>query len=304
MSLLKNIWMENGYNYDDQLDVMYGEKNGYKFVVQAVQNQFTLMFSVKEQGAVDSGMAKTIRQASPAIANAGFKNYKLTCMIKPGFTKKKKAQRIVEAIEQVSALLAQYHFVQCCEATGEENEVGLYMVGNQLSFLTPASFSQRSQELDQSEQILLQTKENVLLGIVGAFLGSLIGVAAIVIIGQLGYVSIFSGIVMGICVIKGYELLARRLSMKGVILSGIIILIMPYIANQLDWAFTAATVYQVSVFDTFPYINDLLAEGIIDSTVYATNLVLVYLTTVIAAIVVMVNSFKAQQNQFTIRKLF
>ena len=48
-------------------------------------------------------------------------------------------------------------------------------------------------------------RENVPAGIVGAFLGSLIGVACAVLIGQLGYVASISGLVMAVCALKGYE---------------------------------------------------------------------------------------------------
>ena len=47
-------------------------------------------------------------------------------------------------------------------------------------------------------------RENVPAGIVGAFLGSLIGVACAVLIGQLGYVASISGLVMAVCALKGY----------------------------------------------------------------------------------------------------
>ena len=58
-------------------------------------------------------------------------------------------------------------------------------------------------------------RENVPAGIVGAFLGSLIGVACAVLIGQLGYVASVSGLVMAVCALKGYELLGGSLTKKG-----------------------------------------------------------------------------------------
>ena len=50
----------------------------------------------------------------------------------------------------------------------------------------------------------VKKRENVLAGIVGAFLGSLIGVACIVIVGQMGYVASICGLVMAVCSLKGY----------------------------------------------------------------------------------------------------
>ncbi|MGQ7461383.1 hypothetical protein ACTGZQ_02360 [Streptococcus suis] len=306
MSLLKRIWMQAGYLYDSNLNVMFGEKNGFTFVVKDHgQNQCSLLFSVKgDQAAVESDLGRAVQLLSKAVRVASVKQYKLTCTIKPGFTKKKTESNILQAIEDVSTYLAQNNYQQCCELSADTKDVHLYVVGNQLSFLNEASYHLKSQELDKSEQESLLANENIFLGVVGAFLGSLVGVAAIVIIGQLGYVSILSGIVMGFSVIKGYELFARRLSTRGAIVSGLIILVMTYLANQLDWAFSAATAYEVSVFETFPYVNDLLAEGIIDSTTYFINLVLIYLTTVIAAVVMIVNALKTESTKFDIRKLY
>ncbi len=53
-------------------------------------------------------------------------------------------------------------------------------------------------------------RDNVIAGIVGAFLGSLIGVACIVVINKLGYVSAISGVVMAVCAIKGYAMLGGQ----------------------------------------------------------------------------------------------
>ena len=62
-------------------------------------------------------------------------------------------------------------------------------------------------------------RENIAAGIVGAFLGTLLGVVCIVIIDQMGYVASVSGFVMAICALKGYELLGGTLSKKGAVIS-------------------------------------------------------------------------------------
>lgn len=306
MSILKDLWMTNGDVYDPQVDLMYGERYGFKFAVKAhAQNQFSLLLSVKNDApAVDTLHGKAIAQTTKAVTGTSFKQYKLTCTIRPGMTKKKTKANILEAIEDVTAYLSTNGFVPCCEVTGDTKDVSLYIVGNQLSFLSPEAFSQKSQELDANQQVTLETKENMLLGGLGAFLGSLIGVAAIVILGQLGYVSLLSGVVMGICAIKDYELLAKRLSVKGAILSALIILVMTYFANQLDWTITAARAYEVSIFDTFPYIHDLVAEGYIDESVYNTNLVLIFLTTILSAAYMIWSALKDHKTKFDIRKLY
>ena len=62
-------------------------------------------------------------------------------------------------------------------------------------------------------------KENVFLGAVGALAGTLIGVICIVITGQLGYVSALCGVVMGVCALRGYQMLGKTVSKKGIIIT-------------------------------------------------------------------------------------
>ena len=46
-------------------------------------------------------------------------------------------------------------------------------------------------------------QENIVAGVVGAFLGTLLGVVCTVVIGQMGYVASISGLVMAVGALKG-----------------------------------------------------------------------------------------------------
>lgn len=305
MSILKKVALEQGYLFDNQTETLFGQKNNYLFIARMYgNNNIMLMFSVKNDAAVQSLIGNVLKQEIRAVQAASFKNYKLSVTVKYGMTKKKLVANLVEAIEQVTAYLSANNYEQVCEVTGKTEDIHIYEIGNQFYFLTPEAFQQKSHELDQAEQENLVSGENVFLGLIGAFLGSLIGVAAIVAISQLGYVSFISGLVMGACVVKGYELLARRFSMKGVVVSVLVILVMTFIANQLDWAIALANFYGVSIFDTLPHVHELLAEGYIDSGTYYLNLVLVYLFSGIASVVWIVGALKNVKRKFVARQLF
>lgn len=305
MSILKQIAQENGYMFDSQGPIMYGQKNNYIFLASEVGNGvITLLFSVKNDSAVQSLDAKVVKQENPAIAHASFKNHKLTVTVKGGLTKSKRKAKVLEALESVTAYLSTHSYVQVCEMTGETKDVHLYQIGNQYSFLTTEAFGKVSREMDRSEQESFQASENVFLGFIGAVLGSLIGVAAIVVVGQLGYISYISGLVMGVCVVKGYELLAKRFSTKGAIISIIVSLVMTFFANQLDWAVSFQRYYGLSIFDTLPYIHEFLAEGYIDSYTYYFNLAFVFIFNAIAAAVTINSLLKLNRTKFEVRKLF
>lgn len=126
--------------------------------------------------------------------------------------------------------------------------------------------------------------ENFIAGLVGAFFGSLLGVALIVLLGQLGYVAAVSGLVMAVCALKGYEKLGGALSKKGVIASSVIILVMTYIGNRLDWAVEASRVLEIGFMDAYRAIPLFLEEGVIESATYWGNLALLYLFTLVGAV--------------------
>ena len=84
--------------------------------------------------------------------------------------------------------------------------------------------------------VVFEKKDNLLTGIVGALIGAALGAGAIILLSQLGYVASLSGLVLAICTLKGYELLGGKLSTRGIIVSVLLMLVTPYIADRIDWA--------------------------------------------------------------------
>lgn len=67
-----------------------------------------------------------------------------------------------------------------------------------------------------------QSEENLLFGIVGAFLFSLLGGGLYYVLYQIGYVAAISGLIGVICAIKGYSWFAKKESVRGIVISVII----------------------------------------------------------------------------------
>lgn len=87
-------------------------------------------------------------------------------------------------------------------------------------------------------------KENVLAGLVGAFLFSLAGGALWFVLYLVGFIAAISGLVGAICAIKGYSVFAKKESVKGIIMSVIISLIVMVIAWYFCLAHDIYTVYK------------------------------------------------------------
>lgn len=135
-------------------------------------------------------------------------------------------------------------------------------------------------------------QENLVAGIVGALLGSLLGVACIVFVGQLGYVAAVSGLVMAVCALKGYEKFGGALSKKGIVICCVIILAMTYFGNKMDWALSASSVLEMSFWDCYRSISLFIEEEVIEASSYWGNLAMLYLFTLLGAVPTIINALR------------
>ena len=136
-------------------------------------------------------------------------------------------------------------------------------------------------------------RDNVIAGTVGAFLGSLIGVACIVILSKLGYVSAVSGVVMAVCAIKGYALLGGKLTKRGAVISGLFILVMTYVATKLCFALAVMEVAteEVSFFLIYQSIGLFLEDSEL-RRIFLGELALQYLFTLVGGIPTLISSLR------------
>ena len=146
-------------------------------------------------------------------------------------------------------------------------------------------------------------KENLVGGVVGALIGSLLGAASIILLSQLGYVAAISGVIMAVCALKGYELLGGKLTKKGVIISVVIMIVMTYVGDRVDWAIMIARELENDVFYGYRLLPLLLSEEVIDMTSYVLELVLLYALLLVGAIPTIQNAMRKDKVAGTICKL-
>lgn len=140
-----------------------------------------------------------------------------------------------------------------------------------------------------------EKRENVVAGIVGAFLGAVIGALCIILLSQLGYIASVSGLVLAVCTLKGYELLGRKLSGKGIVVCVILMLITPYVADRIDWAIVIMrewAEYGVTFGEAFAVVPDLLADGSIEMADYIKTLLMIYGFALLGAFSTLRNTLK------------
>lgn len=136
--------------------------------------------------------------------------------------------------------------------------------------------------------------ENFVLGLIGALGGALLGGASIILLGQMGYIASISGVILAFCTLKGYEMLAKGLSTKGVILCAVLMLVTPFLADYLNWGIMLYKELS-SIGATFGECMEILPDVLRDSEVwgeYLKNLGMLYLFVIMGGLIILKNAFK------------
>lgn len=149
--------------------------------------------------------------------------------------------------------------------------------------------SQNNQEMMEGQIIY---KERVLLGAIGALVGCIIGAVCIVLLGQFGYIASICGVIMGICALKGYRILAGGISLKGIIITVIFMIIMVFLSNMISYGLAVAEVYEVDMLTGICATPYLVAEGAIEASAYYKDLGMLYLFTALGAVPTIKDQFK------------
>lgn len=138
-------------------------------------------------------------------------------------------------------------------------------------------------------------RENVVTGIVGAIIGAALGAGSIILLNMLGYVASISGLILAICTLKGYELLGGKLSIKGVIVSLVLFLVTPYIADRLSIAIMLTQELGdlgITFGQAFQMIPELLEMDSALKEEYIGNLVKLYLFVALGGGITIFSAFK------------
>ena len=98
-------------------------------------------------------------------------------------------------------------------------------------------------------------RENVLFGTVGAFLFALVGGVIWFVLYQIGFLAAISGIIAVVCAIRGYTFFAKKESVKGVIIS----VIMAVLVIVIAW-------YACLSMDVYSAYQEWFANGEVDFT--------------------------------------
>ena len=283
-----------GLRYDAGCSALYGQRDGFDIVLYVADGRYPYLFVLHTAAKSINGTMLTKEQTKELAKSVGLivsckqDGSSISVTLKQAKPEKIKEQ-IGEVLSSVTAFLHRNGFVPCCNLCGQETEVAAFRSGGTIMHLCPECEAKMRGQISIDAQKQEQKKENIVGGIVGAFLGSLLGVLCIVILSRLGYVAALSGAVMAVGVLKGYELLGGKLTKKGIVISCVIMLIMTYIGDKLDWAIVLLTDGHgadegYNLFECYRLIPCAISEGYIEAASYVGNLLMIYLFLLLGAV--------------------
>lgn len=276
-----------GLATDPETGVIHGTKDGYAVLLYAPNAKaprvLQILLAAKREQPLSADEKKALRANCKSITALNQRGNLLAADLRGGFLDK----TIAAAAEGLDALVdfaRRSGFAACCPSCGREVPAAACDLGGNYMLLCDDCFAAAGQAAETKLQERNARKENMVGGVVGALLGSIVGGISIIVFSRLGYVAVLSGILMGVCTTKGYELLAGKMSKKGAVISLLVMLLMTWFADRLDWAIVISQELGAGLFESYQAVGQLMQMGAIDSGAYYGNLVMVYLFMLLGAV--------------------
>ena len=221
---------------DGESSILFGSVGGYQTMLWRNDQGLAVMtLSLHKLGQEpDQSAIRQFVKGTRLVVGFSVRRSRVELTLNVRFGNPNQVEKLAEAVAAVVEFLHASGYDNCCQSCGSAVETDPCIMTGVPSLLCDSCYQQLGHLQEQNQQAELGKTENMVAGTVGALLGSLLGVACIVLLGQLGYVAAVSGIVMAICTMKGYELLGGRFSTVGLVVSIVLMLGMTYVGYQLD----------------------------------------------------------------------
>lgn len=210
-----------------------------------------------------------------------------------------------EAIDPVINYLMNGVYESGCGFCGSTSEsLDCYNVNGGFHHACHNCSTQLEADLQKRQEVIRSQKSNLVPGLIGAALGALIGCVLWIIIYKLGYIAGIAGAAIGVCALKGYEILGKHLDKKGVIGSVIVMFVMIFFANKIAWAWEIYDVYKLdgyTFFESYRIADEVIAFSELTASYY-TDLIIGYVLTLLCSYKSIISAFKASTGSYTMKK--
>ncbi len=294
-----------GLQYDQRFNVLYGQKNGYDVLVTALDKRYpyrlTIQIAARNTSSteMDKTTKKELVKSVDAITGMKQEEYTFSFHQKNITNQAKLKVALMDSIQGILAGLQARAYQPCCGHCGQSRPTEDFRLGNMNMQICLECQGRLRDNSQRSAIIREQKREHVVMGTIGALIGSLLGVLCIIVLSQAGFISALSGFVMAWGVIKGYEILGRKLTERGMIICIIVMIAMIYVGDRIDWAILLGGDLLVS----FKRVSFMLQKGIIDKASYIMNLLMLYAFALVGAIPTIKNARYGKNVQYELIKM-
>ena len=289
---------------------MSGCCKGYYVVIEPQQAQYAVKINASAEDDADNAKLNTYlmqkKDEVKEILNVKTGAHYFVLYVKMPNLAKNIPDVVNGVVEPILQYLRTNYYVSGCESCGtSQSAVESYEINGGHHYLCADCAKEVNAALEENQQNMKTKKSKFLPGLVGAFLGSLIGAVLWVVIFKLGYIAGIAGLVTGVCALKGFELLGGHVDRKGVIGSVIIMLITIFLANKIAWswdAYTALKDYDYTFSDCFRYLGEILEANELTGSYYG-DLIIGYALTFLSSFRNIIAAFKASSGTYTMKKM-
>ncbi len=310
---LARVSEQLGLAYDKQVKVMWGPYKGCKTAVnEDLHNQrYYISFPIKAsdytQGNKLDEFIQILLNDKKLIKKAFYEGYCLNLEVYMSRKAKSNQSNIISVLDKVTEFVRDNAYDTCCEICGETAEISVYTVNGKILCACEDCYNKTIDSLDELKETIKRKKGNVITGLVGAFIGSLIGVALWVAIYALGYIATICGIVLGVCIIKGFELFGGKLNLFGIISTIIITIIMVYAATYISYGYSVYDAFKdtdnIDLFTAIRSVKSFLKEYSEIRASFYKDLVTGYIFTAVGTVSTFISAYQNSNGKYLTKKL-
>jgi len=238
---LAKMSKEHNLAYDPKEKVMWGNYKGYKVAVKEMASNGTYYINIPLNQTEDYDnlelhqFIRLLLKEKNVIKKASYNDYSLKIEMAISQIWKKNSANLADILDRIISFARNYSYFTCCEICGVQSEPSVYIVNGNPMCQCDDCYNNRILRVESKKAKVENKKGNIFTGILGALLGSLLSTALWLAVYKLGSIAAVCGILLAVCVIKGYELFGGKLNKTGIIITLAITIAMVYVSTYFTY---------------------------------------------------------------------
>lgn len=179
------------------------------------------------------GVLNQLRVTEKKISQTNVGDYVIEVKLMPANLAKNTTPMIDSVTNHLIGFLQAEGAGTGCQMCGTEYDVSSYDVNGAPHFLCSDCARSSLNQLEAERQSRSSEKSNLILGFIGALIGTLPGVLFWLVLNACGVIYGLVGIIIFLGAMKGYGLLGKNVDRKGVVVCALITVVMIFLANDI-----------------------------------------------------------------------